>query len=55
MDNDDKRTVEVPAWALRFVLNHADLADDGPHGEGWMSPEMRAAHDALEAALTALK
>jgi hypothetical protein len=45
--------VEVPRWALDFVMMRASFEDAGPHGEGWPSDEMQRAMDALNAALNA--
>jgi hypothetical protein len=44
----------VPVWALAYVMNHANFQDEGPVPEGWSSPKMQAACDALEAALSAI-
>jgi hypothetical protein len=43
--------ITVPRWALEFILQHADFADEGPYGEGWCSEEMSRAQEALERAL----
>lgn len=43
--------VEVPRWALEFVLDRGIFQDEGPAPEGWTSDEMRRSLDALEAAL----
>lgn len=43
--------ISVPRWALEFILQHADFADEGPYGEGWRSEEMRRAQEALENAV----
>lgn len=50
---DESETVTVPCWALAFVMDNADFLDDGPLGEGWKSPEMKRAMEALEGALIA--
>lgn len=47
--NDE--TVEVPRWALEFILEHGCFQDEGPYPEGWASDEMRIALSALTVAL----
>lgn len=47
-------TLIVPAWALAYVMDHANFQDDGPAFEGWPSPKMAAACAALEFALSSL-
>jgi hypothetical protein len=54
MADKSDMTVVVPVWALAYVMNHAYFQDEGPSPEGWSSPKMEAACDALEAALAAL-
>ena len=46
---DDK--VEVPRWALAFILENAQFQDEGPPGEGWASVKMAGAVKALEEAM----
>ncbi len=46
-EEDETITVEVPCWALNFVLDHADFCDRGPAGEGWSSAKMECAVKAL--------
>lgn len=46
---DDK--VEVPRWALAFILENALFEDEGPAGEGWPSVKMAGAVKALEEAM----
>lgn len=53
MPNDTLKMVSVPRAALEFVLENASFWDCGPSDEGWPSPEMRAAEDALRNALRA--
>jgi hypothetical protein len=45
-------TVTVPRWALEFILRGGYFWDDGPSGEGWPSPEMDRALEALNSALS---
>ena len=48
--NDDK--VAVPRWALRFILDNADLWDAGPGGGmGYKSDTMSDAVAEIETAL----
>lgn len=49
--SDETRTVTVPLWAIKFIIDHADLCDDGPYGEGWRSEKMALAQEAVEAAM----
>jgi len=48
---DETKTVTVPRWALEFIMQNASFWDEGPAGEGWSSPEMARATEALEVAL----
>lgn len=48
-DNDDK--VAVPRWALRYILDNADLWDAGPTGMGYKSDKMSDAVAEIETAL----
>ena len=41
MPADDK--VEVPRWAIEFILDYGCFQDEGPPPEGWASGEMRRA------------
>jgi hypothetical protein len=51
MPSDTAVSVSVPRWALEFVMDRGTFQDKGPWGEGWASPEMRRAKDAIESAL----
>lgn len=44
-------TVEVPKWALEFILDNGCFQDKGPMPEGWASDEMRKALDQLNKAI----
>jgi hypothetical protein len=46
----DDEDVQVPRWALKFVLDNADTCDRGPAGAGWSSDKMREAVKALQQA-----
>lgn len=44
--------LEVPRWALEFILENANFQDAGGWPEGWPSDKMEKAKAALEAALS---
>lgn len=41
------RLLEETVSAIRFVLDHAELNDEGPVDEGWQSDEMTKAVETL--------
>jgi hypothetical protein len=45
---EKSQMVEVPLWALKFVLDNGDFWDEGPRDEGWPSDKMSEALRALE-------
>jgi hypothetical protein len=51
MDKKPDDVVSVPCWALKFILDHGCFQDDGPFPEGWSSPAMKHALEAIDAAI----
>jgi hypothetical protein len=48
---DDTATVTVPLWALSFVMENADLADEGSYEFVYRSEGMKTAVAAIEEAI----
>ena len=42
--------IEVPRWALEFIMENASFIDEGPGAEGWCSDKMERAVKAIDAA-----
>jgi len=45
--------VTVPRKAIELILDRGCFQDEGPDGEGWASPDLRAAIDQIKAAMGA--